>query len=210
MRWGEITKFEEIPRAHFFYCDAMLLEEWLRKNSLNLLTAALFGLAIWRLGFSPELPAVFAFIFGGVLLSVIDWRVQRLPTRIVYLTLAAVAAGLLFASVIERDVVPLGTAVIGAVAFVNVFFLVWLVTTRFVGMMVLGLGDVRLAAVLGLILGWYGLPYVLYGAIVGHVLAVVIAVATCLHRRQLYIRYAFGPPLIAGALAVVLVQGSAV
>jgi leader peptidase (prepilin peptidase)/N-methyltransferase len=73
-------------------------------------------------------------------------------------------------------------------------------------MMVLGFGDVRLAAVLGLLLGWYGLPFVLYGAIAGHLLAVVIAVATCIHRRQLYMRYSFGPPLIAGALAVVLVH----
>ncbi len=191
----------------FSYCCRMSFHETLRRNSLNMLTAALFGLAIWRLGFSPELPAVLAFIFGGVLLAVIDWRVQRLPSRVVYPTLAAVGTGLVFASVVERDVVPLATATFGAVLFVNAFFLIWLVTTRFVGMMVLGLGDVRLAAVLGLILGWYGLPYVLYGALVGHVLAVVIVVVTCIHRRQLYVRYAFGPPLIAGALTVVLAQG---
>jgi len=54
-----------------------------QRQSLNAATAVLFGLAVWRLGFSPELPAVLAFIFGGVLLAVIDWRVQRLPTRIV-------------------------------------------------------------------------------------------------------------------------------
>ena len=70
--------------------------------------------------------------------------------------------------------------------------------------MLLGFGDVRLAAVLGLLLGWYGLPYVLYGAIAGHVLALVVAVATCIHKRKLHMRYSFGPPLIAGALAVVL------
>ena len=44
-----------------------------------------------------------AFIFGGVLLAVIDWKVQRLPTRIVYLTLAGVAGGLVFASIVEWD-----------------------------------------------------------------------------------------------------------
>jgi leader peptidase (prepilin peptidase)/N-methyltransferase len=65
---------------------------------------------------------------------------------------------------------------------------------------------VRLAAVLGLLLGWYGLPYVLYGAVVGHVFALAIVVATCIHRRQLFVRYSFGPPLIAGTLAVVLLQ----
>jgi leader peptidase (prepilin peptidase)/N-methyltransferase len=71
-------------------------------------------------------------------------------------------------------------------------------------MVVLGFGDVRLAAVLGLLLGWYGLPFLLYGAIAGHLLAVLIALATSIHRRQLQMRYSFGPPLIAGTLAVVL------
>jgi leader peptidase (prepilin peptidase)/N-methyltransferase len=82
-----------------------------------------------------------------------------------------------------------------------------MLTTKFSGMMMLGFGDVRLAAVLGLLLGWYGLPYVLYGALAGHLLAVVIAVATCIRKRGLHLRYSFGPPLIAGTLAVVLIHG---
>jgi len=73
--------------------------------------------------------------------------------------------------------------------------------------MLLGLGDVRLASVLGLLLGWYGLPYVMYGAIAGNLLAIVVAIATCIHKRKLHMRYSFGPPLIAGALAVVLLHG---
>jgi leader peptidase (prepilin peptidase)/N-methyltransferase len=177
-----------------------------KKHALNAATALLFGLAVWRLGFSPELPAVLAFIFGGVLLAAIDWKVQRLPTRIVYLTLAGVGAGLIFASLVEWDWVPLATAVAGGALLANAFLLIWLVTTKFIGMTVLGFGDVRLAAVLGLLLGWYGLPFVLYGAIAGHLLAVVVAIATCIHKRKLHMRYSFGPPLIAGTLAVVLLH----
>ena len=90
--------------------------------------------------------------------------------------------------------------------FVNAFALIYIATKKFTGMMVLGFGDVRLAALLGLLLGWYGLQYVLYGAIAGHLLALAIAIGTCIHRRRLYVRYSFGPPLIAGALAVVLFQ----
>jgi len=175
-----------------------------QKHALNAITAVLFALAFWRLGLAPELPAVLAFTFGGVLLAVIDWRVQRLPTRIVYYTLAGVGAGLSFASLVKWDWVPLATAVAGGLLFANAFFLIWLFTTKFTGMMVIGFGDVRLAAVLGLLLGWYGLPYVLYGAIAGHLLAVVVAIATCIHKRELHMRYSFGPPLIAGTLAVVL------
>ena len=178
----------------------------MHKQSLNAVTAVFFGLAIWRLGLSPELPAVLVFIFGGVLLAVIDWRVHRLPTKIIYYTLAGVFGGLVFASVVERDWVPLATALIGGVIFANAFFLIWVFTTKFGGMVFLGFGDVRLAGLLGVVLGWYGLPFVLYGALVGHLLAVVVVAATCVHKRNLQLQYSFGPPLIAGALAVVLVS----
>jgi leader peptidase (prepilin peptidase) / N-methyltransferase len=175
-----------------------------KKHTLNAATALLFGLAFWRLGFSPELPAVLAFIFGGVLLAAIDWKVQRLPTRVVYYTLAGVGAGLIFASLVEWNWVHLATAVVGGVLFANAFFLIWFIGRNFAGVMLLGFGDVRLALVLGLVLGWYGLPYVLYGALAGNLLAVVVVIATCIHKRKLHMRYSFGPPLIAGALAVVL------
>ena len=182
----------------------MPLPAVVRTHSLNALTIALFGLAVWRLGVTPELPAVFAFIVGGVLLAVIDWRVQRLPTRLVYQTLAGVGGGLVLAALLQWEWLPLATAVAGGALLANAFFLIWYVSCRFTGMMILGFGDVRLAAVLGLLLGWYGLEYVLYGAIAGHLVALVVAVATCVKERKLMLRFSFGPPLIAGTLAVVL------
>jgi leader peptidase (prepilin peptidase) / N-methyltransferase len=182
----------------------MTLPVLVQKHALNAVTALLFALTVWRLGISAELPAVLAFIFGGVLLAVIDWRVQRLPTKLVYLTLGGVAAGLVFASLVRWEWVPLATAVVGGALFAIAFLIIWFVTRRFLGMVILGFGDVRLAAVLGLLLGWYGLEYVLFGAIVGHLLALVVALAMCIHQRKLHLTYAFGPPLIAGALAVVL------
>lgn len=175
-----------------------------QKHALNAVTALLFTVTIWRLGVSAELPAVLAFIFGGVLLAVIDWKVHRLPTNLVYLTLGGVAAGLVFASLVRWEWVPLATAVVGGASFAIAFYIIWFLTRRFLGVVILGFGDVRLAAVLGLLLGWYGLEYVLYGAIVGHLLALVVALAKCVHQRKLHLTYAFGPPLIAGTLAVVL------
>src|SRR5829696_5524434 len=127
--------------------DSMSLPDLVQKHSLNVTTALLFGIAFWRLGLSPELPAVLAFIFGGVLLAVIDWKVQRLPTRIVYFTLAGVGAGLVFAALVEWEWVPLATAVAGGLLFANAFFLIWFVTKKFSGLLILGFGDIRLAAV---------------------------------------------------------------
>jgi leader peptidase (prepilin peptidase)/N-methyltransferase len=179
---------------------------FVQTHALNVLTALLFALAVWRVGFSPELPAVLAFIFGGVLLAAIDWKIHRLPTRLVYLTLAGVTAGLLFASLVEWEWTSLATALAGAGLFSGAFLTIWFVTQRLFGLVVLGFGDVRLAAVLGALLGWYGLEYVLYGALAGHLLAIVVGVAIGLSRRSFRMTYAFGPSLIAGTLAVVLVH----
>src|SRR4051812_18669080 len=167
---------------------AMSARSFVRKHALNAVTLVLFALTFWRLGLSPELPAVFAFIFGGVLLAVIDWKVKRLPTRLVYLTLAGVGAGLAFASLVEWDWRPLATAVLGGLLFANAFALLYVLTRKFSGMMLLGFGDVRLAAVLGLLLGWYGLEYVLYGALAGHLLALVLAAAMSIKERKLLVR----------------------
>ncbi|WP_420451495.1 prepilin peptidase [Ilumatobacter sp.] len=179
--------------------------ELLTRHPLEIATAALVGIAVWRLGATAELPAVLAFIVGGMLLSAIDLKVRRLPTRIVYTTLAAVTVGLVFASIVEQRWVPLATAVAGAIVFSNAFFLVWLFATKYAGMVVLGLGDVRLAALLGMLLGWYGLPFVLYGAAAGHVLALAVVAVVYVRRREVQLSQAFGPPLLAGALLVVLI-----
>jgi hypothetical protein len=49
---------------------------------------------------------------------------------------------------------------------------------------VLGFGEVPLAQLLGARLGWHGVECVLYGAAVGHLLALVVGLALCIHRRK--------------------------
>jgi len=185
----------------------MPLPALVHKHALNAVTALLFGVAFWRLGLSPELPAVLAFIFGGVLLAVIDWKVRRLPRQLVYYTLAGVAAGLTFASLVEWDWKPLATALAGAILFSGAYATIWFLSNAMLGVMVLGFGDVRLALVLGALLGWYGLEYVIYGALLGQLLAVIVGVGLCIRERRLKLHFAFGPPLLIGTLAVVLMHG---
>ena len=131
------------------YGDGMSLPALVRTHALTIVTGLLFGVAFWRLGLSPELPAVLAFIFGGVFLAVIDWRVRRLPTLLVYYTLAGVAAGLAFVSLVEWQWKPLATVLAGAALFSGVHFAYWFLSDRVLGFVVLGFGDVRLAMVLG-------------------------------------------------------------
>ena len=85
--------------------------------------------------------------------------------------------------------------------------LIWFVSQRMLGLVVLGFGDVRLALVLGALLGWYGLEYVLYGALLGQLLALIVGLGLCIRERKLHLQFAFGPPLLIGTLAVVLLHG---
>jgi leader peptidase (prepilin peptidase) / N-methyltransferase len=201
-----IPKIDDSSEAMVPYRATMPVPSVVQKHALTVVTVMLFGLALWRLGLSAELPATLAFIFGGVLLAVIDWKVQRLPTRLVYYTLAGVTTGLIFASLVEWNWKPLAGAIVGAGLFSGAYFAIWFLSPRMVGMVVLGFGDVRLALVLGALLGWYGLNYVLYGALLGHVLAMVVGLGSCIRERKLRVSMAFGPPLLTGALAVVLLQ----
>jgi leader peptidase (prepilin peptidase)/N-methyltransferase len=176
-----------------------------QKHGLNVVTAALFLLASWRLWLQPELAAVLAFIFGGVLLAVIDWKYHRLPTKLVYLTLLGVLAGLVLASLIEWDWHAGATAVAGAAIYGGVMAGLWY-GCNIIGFRPFGYGDVRLALVLGLLLGWFGFSTLYAGAVAGVVIAGVIGIGLAIKHRKLRMDMAFGPPLMIGTLAVILLH----
>jgi len=67
-----------------------------------------------------------------------------------------------------------------------------------------GFGDVRLALILGALLGWFGLINIAYGLVLGIVVAGVSGVFVAVKHRTLHKTMAFGPPLMIGALLVVL------
>ena len=71
---------------------------------IEALTGALFGLTAWRLGWTPELPAVLLFVAGGIALSAIDIEHFRLPNTVVYPLLGLVGLSVLHA--LARNRVP--------------------------------------------------------------------------------------------------------
>src|SRR4029077_17223870 len=108
----------------------------IKQHSLNLTTAALFLLAFACLGLNPVLLGVLPFIFGGVLLSAIDFKYHRLPTRLVYYTLVGVSVGLALASLIEWNWKPAALALAGAFLYGNVMFGLWFLSKRLLHMMI--------------------------------------------------------------------------
>ncbi len=168
---------------------------------LVLLTAVLCALTAWRLGPVPELPAFLVLAVSGVLLAAIDLRHHLLPDRVVLPTLVAGAVMLAGAAAVEGEWPALLRALLAAAAVFGVLLAMALVSPAGMGM-----GDVKLGAVLGLYLGWSGWPHVVSGLFAGFLLQAVLALGLLASRRiGLHADLPFGPALLLGTGLVVLV-----
>ncbi|EST30805.1 prepilin peptidase [Streptomyces roseochromogenus] len=146
-------------------------------------------------GARPELAVWLLLAPVGVLLAVIDFRVQRLPDPLT-LPLAVAALALLgLAALLPGHAGHWLTALYGALALGVGYFVLFLINPS--GM---GFGDVKLAVGMGAVLGWYGWPTVLLGTFAGFLLGAVYGGALVVVRRAgRKTAIAFGPFLIAGA-----------
>ena len=133
--------------------------------------------------------------------SVIDLDHFRIPNRIVYPSLLASVPFLALAALLDDDWDGLREAVIGALIAFGFLLVVHLIHPR--GM---GFGDVKLAALLGLYLGWLGLGFVPLGLFLGFFLGAVIGVGLMVvGRKNRKDPIPFGPFLAAGAVIAVLI-----
>lgn len=154
-------------------------------------TCALLAVAI---GPSGMLAVYLLAAVPGLLLAVIDLRCLRLPDRVVG---ALVLAGAVPSAVLRPE--RIGPA-LAAGGLVLTAYLVLALLPRGG----LGLGDVKLAAALGLILGFAGWPAVAVGLLAAHLINGPVALFLLFtgradRRRPL----PFGPALLAGALLAV-------
>lgn len=133
----------------------------------------------------------------GTVLTVIDLDVRRLPDRLTLPAYPVLALLLLACSATDGDWAALLRAgVCAAVAFV-VFLTVVLVAAGSDGF---GLGDAKLAGVLGGLLGWISWNSALMGLLTGFVLGGLVAVVLLVTRRATRkSSIAFGPLMILGA-----------
>lgn len=170
-----------------------------RRPVVELGTALLFAFTALRFGLSWELPA-FLFLAGaGVLLAVIDLQHRRLPNRVVVPAIAVGAALLTVAAAGGSDWPALLRAGLGGLAYFAVFLVMALISPRSLAM-----GDVKLAALLGLHLGWLGWTAVVLGAAAGFVVQALVAlVLLALRRVELRGELPFGPAMLLGAALVI-------
>ena len=137
----------------------------------------------------------------SVALTAIDIDVHKLPNRIVLPSYAVGAILLGVASLLGGDLEPFARAAAGA--GILVFFYVVLVLIKPGGM---GMGDVKLAGVLGLYLGYLGWAQLIVGASAAFFLGGIFAIVLLLVRRaKRGSAIPFGPWMFAGAWLGILV-----
>jgi leader peptidase (prepilin peptidase)/N-methyltransferase len=170
---------------------------------VEVLTAAVFGLLAGQIGLEAELPAFLYLGAVGVALAMIDLDVRRLPNA---LTLPSYVVGIVLlglAALVDDDSDSFLRALAGMAALYAFYFVLVLVYPK--GM---GFGDVKLAGILGLYLGWMGWGELIVGAFFGFLLGGVVGgVLMATKRANRKSAIPFGPFMLAGALLAILVGG---
>ncbi len=165
------------------------------------LTAAVFVVLALRLADQPSaIPAFWWLGAVGVALALIDLDTRKLPDVLTLPSYAVGIVGLGLAALATEGHTPWLRALLGCAALYAGYF-----ALAFAYPAGMGFGDVKLAGVLGLYLGWLGWPSLVVGAFAGFLLGGAVGVALILARRAgRKSALPFGPFMLAGALIGIL------
>lgn len=140
------------------------------------------------------------FLLVAVRLSVVDIRSHLLPNRIIFPACAAAGPVLVLACLLAGDPGAAVRTVLAALAL-GAFYL----GLRLLHPAGMGLGDVKLALLLGLYLGFLGWGHLLYGTVAAFLLGGIWGVGLIMTRRgNAKTQIPFGPFMLGGALAAML------
>ncbi|RDV09883.1 prepilin peptidase [Arthrobacter sp. RT-1] len=171
---------------------------------VRITTAALTGLACaaftLRFGISPALPAFIFLAALGVQLARIDVALHLLPNPLVLMLLTGGFALFLLPGLLNKQADELLRAALGAVILFAGYLILGLISPGGIGM-----GDVKLAAPVGLYLGYLGWTHLLYGGLLGFVLnGLVTTVVLARKGRDRASEVAHGPSMLGATAAATL------
>lgn len=144
--------------------------------------------------------ALFYFASISIALTAIDLDTHRLPDAIVLPAYPVLAALLAAAAIAAADLESAARAAAGA----GILFVAYL-TLALISPRGMGMGDVKLAGVIGLMLGWYGWAALAVGALAAFILGGLVGVALIVARRaSRNTGIPFGPWMLGGAWVGIL------
>lgn len=196
----EITPRDNIPvvswlvlRGKCRHCGSPISA---RYPLVELGTAVLFFAFGAHFGFHADLAAYLYLAAVGVALTMIDIDLQRLPD---ILTLPSYPIGLALLGIAawhDRDAHDFVRALLGMAALFGFYGLVWFIYPA--GM---GLGDVKLAGVVGMYLAWLGWGQLVVGAFGAFAVGATVSVGIIAFKEAgRKTRIPFGPFMLVGIL----------
>jgi leader peptidase (prepilin peptidase)/N-methyltransferase len=182
--------------------DALAFRKPINIAPVAVLGGLLGALTFDRFGFSLEMFAYGLMIAMCIEQSIIDYTTHRLPRGVTFR--AAIVGGplLALAGINHDDNGRIGVMFASFGITLVLFALLAAISRGGIGG-----GDVRLAPVLAMFLGWLGASHVYIGLGSGFILGGVVAAGMLITRRaSTSTRIAFGPFLCIGAVIAVFVQ----
>ena len=182
--------------------DALALRKPIHRAPIAVLGGLLGALTYRQFSFSLEMFAFGLMIAMCVEQSIIDYATHRLPRGVTFR--AAIIGGplLTLAAINHDDNGRIGVMFASFVVTLTLFALLAAFSKGGIGG-----GDVRLAPVLAMFLGWLGASHVYIGLGSGFILGGVVATGMLVTRRaSASTRIAFGPFLCIGAVGALFVQ----
>lgn len=215
---ARVRFYDNVPVVSWFVlrgrcrdCSASIS---MRYPLVELVTALVFaGIAAWKLpdvvaapgagavaGETLVLLALLVFAASSIALTAIDLDTHRLPNVIVVPTLVLLAALLGASALLTGNGENAARAAAAAGILFAGYFVLALISPRGMGM-----GDVKLAAVIGLMLGWFGWAALAVGAFAAFLLGGLVGMGLIIARRASRSSgIPFGPWMLGGAWVGIL------
>ena len=186
---NEIPWYDNIPlvswvllRAKCRNCDLPISVIY---PTVELITGLLFLAAYWRFGYSPATPVYMALCAGMVIITFQDLADWTIPDQItlpgVPIGLALSLAGMFWGEATGLRVLSVFDSLLGIVLGAGILFALDRVTVLLLKKPGMGMGDMKLLAMLGAFLGWKG---VLGTLMMGSVIGSFVGVSVLLYYRK--------------------------
>lgn len=170
-------------------------------GSIEITTGAIFAVLALQVTSLPLLTGLCWLAACGIALAVTDAATHRLPNALVGAALLGLLSALTVTALANHQPGNLIRAVLGGLTLLVGY------TTLAVLSEGMGLGDSKLAAVLGTALGWFSWTTLFVGTLLAFLVAALYLPATHVRRnRPGSGDLAFGPALLVGAFTAILIS----